>query len=163
MAEAFALREDHTGEITAPGDDGNDVTRPLFQGATFSLPDGTLFDVGQALADHGGVIATDEPALIAGLRDMPALKSIAVPDGADLVTSYESRPVAALLELPAARSITGASGMKKDELIARIKLADTGRDPNGELEQPKPRQSARKTANAPGAAPAATTTDGQEA
>lgn len=153
MAEAFALREDHTGEITAPDDNGNDVTRPLFVGATFSLPDGTLFDIGQALADHDGVIATEEQALIAGLADNPALKRVPVPDGAELVVSYGNRPMAALLGLPAASAIQGAGGLKKDELVARLRLADAGKDPNGPLEQPKPRAAARKTVNAPGAEP----------
>lgn len=155
MAEAFALREDHQGTITAPGDDGQDVTRDKFVGATFSLPDGYLFDVGQALSDHDGVIVTEDPALILALAEQPALKRTTAPEGATLVTSYEAKPLAALQELPAARGITGIGSMRRDEVLARLALANSGQDPNGELEQPAPRESARKTPNAPGAKPVA--------
>lgn len=160
MAEAFSLREDHAGEIDVLDDEGNPTgeKRPVFVGATFALADGTMFDVGRALADHGGVIATDEPALITGLSEQPALKKVPVPEKPDLVVSYEARPKAALLELPAARGIQGAGAMPKEELVRRLALADSGQDPNAPLavaEEPKGKAAAKGAASKPGAEPAA--------
>lgn len=130
MTQAFALRAEYTGTITGPDDDGQEITVDKFRGASLGLPDGSLFDIGEALQAGGGVIVTDDPVLVNLLDFSGFLKHVGVPDEAPRMTSLDSLGVMALRDTPEGKRITGVGGMRKAELIARIERARSGLDPN---------------------------------
>jgi hypothetical protein len=133
MRKAYQLAADLQGDVEHEGQ-----TRPRFVGATATLSDNTLFNIGEALeASKDGVIVVEEPELQRVLDEHPALVQHRgeVPDKAPLATTYTERTHAQLLALPAAATIAAAKGMSKDELVQRIQRADVGEDPNVALEE----------------------------
>lgn len=57
-----------------------DSVDPELFGGSVTSGDGTIFDVGAALEDGGGVIGTDDEALIVALDSYEPLKRVAVPE-----------------------------------------------------------------------------------
>jgi hypothetical protein len=120
-AAAFELHSELAGSITT-----QDGDIPRFQGATVSLADGGMFNIGEALeAAAGGPIVTHEQELIDRLRDRSeVLTEIAAPAGASTVDTYEDRDMAQLLALPQVRDVPGASSLSKAKLIGAYRALD---------------------------------------
>lgn len=125
MAEAFALDEALKGTI-----DTDDGPVEKFRGASFSLPDGTTFDVAAALDAGDGVIVTEDGHLAEHLRALDCLHTTKVPDGHPTVTPLTEMSATALRDMPEANQVTGAGRMSKAELAARILRVRNGEDPN---------------------------------
>lgn len=129
MADAFALRADLEGTVGE-----GDEQRPRFQGASFSLLDGSTYNIADALANGGGKIVTDDTMLAAFLAEQPALKRVAIGGDEPSSTSFDAMPRRALLEQPEAKGIDRATSMPVDELRERMVRAQHGQDPNEPLD-----------------------------
>ena len=106
MQHAFALRAEY--------DD--------YAGGQLALPDGTAFDVLEALERGDGVIVTDDLRIASRLREYPPLKEVAVPERpAAVETTLDDMTKEQLLALPEAQSIDAAGRLKKPDLVEAIR------------------------------------------
>ena len=113
-AVAYTLREEYAGTIeqviTDPetGAEVERVTVPTFT---------------------GGVIVVDanDVGVINALDEYPALKRVAVPDGATVTSSLDGLKVADLRRQAELRDLELEAGIKRDELVAGIQAFDRAR------------------------------------
>lgn len=92
-------------------------------GGSFAMPDGSTFRVDDALRETGGVIVTDNPALIDALGAYPALKSVAVPKEH---AGYDGMTKDQLEAIVAERAVPVDPGATKKQLVDAL-LADDQR------------------------------------
>lgn len=93
-------------------------------GGSVALPDGSTFRIDDALVEGGGIIVTDDVALISSLDGYIALKQVAVPKE---LAGYDGMNVEELDAIIATRDgITLPDNPKKSDKIAAL-LADDQR------------------------------------
>jgi hypothetical protein len=122
--KAFELREQHKPDGEEP-----------FVGGSFALRDGTTFDLAEALEQGGGVIVTDDEAVIEHLRNSEVFKHATLPEGAapsfDAAAASEEELDAFVGDANAKKVVeaAGASAAAAEALLAaerRVK-SDDGR------------------------------------
>ena len=101
-----------------------------YQGGVLALPDGSPFNVLEALERGAGTIVTDDLRIANRLSDYPPLKQVAVPEGAENVeTTIDDLTVRQLRDRLGALEVEIPSRAKKPELVALLRDAESaGRD-----------------------------------
>ena len=127
-AIAYALRDEFTGTVDQrETEDAEPVTVPVFTGGPISVDTDREIHLGEALEEGGGTIVIDDGdgALIVALDGYPALKRVAVPEGAEPVAGdYDSQTNAALRAELNRRGVTGGGNKSHDELVAALEAYD---------------------------------------
>lgn len=121
---AYALREEYQG-TTVQNIDGEDREVPVFTGGVIRAGEDD-FDVREALDEGDGVIVVAETSsgLLSALDEYPALKRVAVPEGAAPLTEYQGAPLGRLRVEAKRRGLDGYSRANREALIAALEEHD---------------------------------------
>lgn len=122
-AVAYQLRDEYAGDVEVNGE-----TVPRFTGGPVSVDVDREINIGEALGENDGVIVVDDGdhAMTAALDGYPALKRVAVPEGAEPVEGdYDSRTNNQLRAELNRRGVQGAGNKSHDELVAALEGYDT--------------------------------------
>lgn len=93
-----------------------------FTGGSLSLADGSTFDLAERLGGGGPLVLAASHELVEPLRRIPAVREVAVPEGATPDPGYAGMSAVALRDMARRRGL--ATGGRKDELAERLAAND---------------------------------------
>lgn len=116
-ATAFTLREDYAGTVDQAGEQV-----PAFTGGLISIDEDRDLDLREALDEGNGFIVIDDSdgALELALIEVPVLKRVPVPEGADVRNPWLERNVRALRAEAKRRGIAVEAGVDKPAIAAGL-------------------------------------------